>query len=395
MIEMKCLHITGRCSGGAFLAAQRLAVISDSISGVESKCLSIESIEKKYLASSYFRKLRKFIQSFFSKLMFLSEYLPYSAFVLNSPFVIRGLKNEIGLYSPDVVVLHWLGDEISSNKVIKIISSSECNRVFFHLSDFQYLTGGCHFLNGCDGYKMSCTHCKMSKNKLAKYLVSVNKKNNNDYLRLSNSLCVAFNKLMIDSCDDIGARCIYYTPPISQVVFSPVFDRVNQNGGCKVLVAAYDKEDTRKGLNNTVDFVLENKKTLINNNVQLIVFEPVFDTLRDIYPNVVSEQIRKSDEELAGIYQYADVMITTPYEDAGPMMVYEALLCGVFIVSTRVGAADELELQENGIGLYLDNPNYQKILAEQLSRSIDKMFISKKTVEILNQRTSAKEMLIG
>ncbi|MDQ1327252.1 MAG: hypothetical protein QG641_532, partial [Candidatus Poribacteria bacterium] len=81
----------------------------------------------------------------------------------------------------------------------------------------------------------------------------------------------------------------------------------------------------------------------------------VTDQIKDIFESKYSGMLR-DDNALAAAYQAADLFVCPSIEDAGPMMINEAVMCGTPVVSFDVGVA--FDLVHNGItGYRAENKN--------------------------------------
>nr|NLU58809.1 glycosyltransferase [Pseudomonas sp. BIGb0427] len=74
----------------------------------------------------------------------------------------------------------------------------------------------------------------------------------------------------------------------------------------------------------------------------------------------------QGDAALAALYRKADLFVSTSIEDAGPMMVGEALMCGVPVVAFDVGIATEL-VEEGRNGFIVDRLDVRQMAARILS----------------------------
>jgi len=142
--------------------------------------------------------------------------------------------------------------------------------------------------------------------------------------------------------------------PIDLDVFRPFDQSVARSvlglptGRWIVFLAAQKLNQLRKGFGHALDALAamrasQGEATTVNGREVLIVTagraEPA--ALERIpYPHVHLGRL-DDDRSLALAYQAADLFLCPSIEDAGPMMVSEALACGVPVVAYDVGSAPE------------------------------------------------------
>ncbi|MNN41106.1 putative poly(glycerol-phosphate) alpha-glucosyltransferase [compost metagenome] len=71
------------------------------------------------------------------------------------------------------------------------------------------------------------------------------------------------------------------------------------------------------------------------------------------------------DAELAALYLKTNLFVSTSIEDAGPMMVAEALMCGVPVVTFDVGIAPEI-IREGGNGFVVERFDVENMASKIL-----------------------------
>ena len=81
-----------------------------------------------------------------TKTLFSPAWLPFSNVV-----------KQINQINPDIVHLHWIcGGMLKIEKIAQIKAP-----IVWSLHDMWAFTGGCHYDEGCGGYKKSCENCKV------------------------------------------------------------------------------------------------------------------------------------------------------------------------------------------------------------------------------------------
>jgi glycosyltransferase involved in cell wall biosynthesis len=73
----------------------------------------------------------------------------------HSIFCSLDLKKAIALHQPDILHFHWINDGFVNAKWLGNINTP----AVVTLRDFWFLTGGCHYLDGCKRYHDGCGKC--------------------------------------------------------------------------------------------------------------------------------------------------------------------------------------------------------------------------------------------
>ncbi len=84
----------------------------------------------------------------------------------DSPFDLLSISE---VQHADIIHLHWAPGMIDFEMAPLFFMGKP---VVISMCDTSYITGGCHFLNGCDGFKKGCKNCPRLDTKDAKEIVS-------------------------------------------------------------------------------------------------------------------------------------------------------------------------------------------------------------------------------
>ena len=82
--------------------------------------------------------------------------------------------------------------------------------------------------------------------------------------------------------------------------------------------------------------------------------------MKKIYKNIFFKKIKnpKSEHEMLNLYFKSDIFLNLSEADSAPMMITEALLCGIPVISTNTGNASDLIINKNnGYVLAKYDPN--------------------------------------
>jgi len=285
-----------------------------------------------------------------SKTIFFPAWLPFS-----------GIIPKIKTIYPDIVHLHWVCGGMLRPEQLKQINKP----IIWTLHDMWAFTGGCHYSEGCEGYKKQCGDCpqlnRNSEHDLS-YLIHKRKKKAWTYLDLtivtpshwlaecarqsdlfsSKKIEVIPNGLDIDLFKPIKkafSRSVWNLPKDKKLIlFGALSATSDSRKGFDLLVKALDKLDKKWA-----------------GEVECIIFgsskpenPPIFD-----FPTHYTGHLH-DDVSLALLYSAADVMVVPSRQEAFGQTASESMSCGTPVVAFGItGLLDIIEHQQNG---YLAQP---------------------------------------
>lgn len=383
-MTINILILSSRSTGGAYLAAKRLADRLNTSENLNAELFTLDPDARKISSWLFWVwKMCLFVDRYLRALLFHSKYLPYSVNFLIGYFPITRMLPKLSGF--DKLICVWTGDGLNLEALLSKINKKYELEIVLMLCDYGFITGGCHFLNGCNNADNRCKQCPAAKNILGKTIVARRYDKLNQIIADCSSY-IAFNENLYRFALQHHERVKRFQFINPQNLFTPGSTTV---GNKKLLILAYDIADLRKGLSLSVQWLQKNNTFLEVNCVDIFCFAPVRDYLQENGINASALPIVSNDFNLSLIYKDMDFVLSTPIEDAGPMMAYEALLSGCFLISSDVGAAHELDIEKNYIGRYITS-SFEDLDLTQ----IDKHFISMKTNSIF-QRYQKVEDLIG
>ena len=336
----------------------------------------IEKENKKFnlfdFAFQILRKLKNrfnFLQKIIIK---LNPYCIYSFQELSNQKKINIKHQEI-----DKIIIHWCDDYLNLHQLIDIKKKLSAE-VIFMIYDMYYLTGGCHYSFGCEKFQTLCSNCPgvpfFFKKKIEKQFKI--KKKIIEYLE---------PKVIVFSQQDynlVKNSSINYKNIIKSIIpiDTKIFNAKNRiKNKFLSFLTSVNHYDPRKGYYEYEYFLDKFDKKL---DQKVIFYYTKEDQIfKKNYKNInfIKFDFLNSEDELAKFYKKIDFYINFSNNDSAPMMINEALLSGVPVISKAVGHAKEYIISyENGIIVedFLSTKSINEIIKYVLSENIDNFKIS-------------------
>lgn len=373
------IHFSTSDTGGAGTGAYRihqsiLRLGVESILFVQNKSRNDESViqiglkPSTTIFSRILNKIRRFNKSknrynFYDRMVYT---------LTDSVDVINKLE-----FKPKYIFIHWVSGFLDTDLIVDL-KREFGSTVYLTFMDVAHLTGGCHYSWDCLGYLNDCSGCpavgllykNLPKNNLSKKLdfvkcVSAIPVSSNSWINTKISASRIFNGAQIKPFN-LGIDSDIFCPGSKKDARDQLRVPVDRR---YILVGASSLDDSRKGIEfakkSIVHLVKQQNCNLEGVEVLIAGSRGKFDVNSDWgLPARYLGQM-KCDQELVNLYRASDIFLSTSIEDAGPMMVSEAMLCGLPVASFEVGSAIDLIISSK-VGFLAPVKDY-KSLANSLS----------------------------
>ncbi|GIB64880.1 glycosyl transferase group 1 [Vibrio cholerae] len=137
--------------GGAYKAMHRVHTFFKSKNTVESIVVTNDNVELE--SNSIMWKMIKKFERVILRLNGFNRLSPFSYYIFYDKRVLQC----IDFTKVDILHLHWVGNGMVPFEKLNFIDKP----LFISLHDFFPITGGCHLLGDCDGYKDGCKSCPL------------------------------------------------------------------------------------------------------------------------------------------------------------------------------------------------------------------------------------------
>ena len=368
---MKVIHLATTNAGGAGIAAVRIHNLLKEM-GHESH-LYVQNKQqdtpdttevknkggqgKKYMVSMrFFRKLAKLMAKHNPAIADSTDWRRFRKDDVycyndwdeeNKDGFFPGLENKIDLEDVDIIFVHQIIGYLNTYDIKRLYEKSRSGngghaRVIFTMMDMAPVTGGCHYAWDCRGFTDTCFNCPALPFELntRSHFQLESKAQNILYMNAEIMSNAIYDLDFAVSSAIPFSRYWQYFYPVDEEIFAPM--NLTKEDGVKYLFSiANFANDVRKGFTYVLQTLLYlDSRIPEGQKIKFLCLAP------ELFADYKFEKIEfekfgfcRNVNDLAKVYNKADVFLCTSVEDSAPMMLEEALLCGIPTVSFDVGTA--------------------------------------------------------
>lgn len=370
MKSVSVVHINAAGSGGAYVAADRIAKAIEKYHGLDCKhwIFEYEADIPNRWADSFWKKWKAIGLHALEKLDFLRfEKSKAVRFAFSHGKTGISVVDWGVIQRADIIHLHWINKGfISLNGLSKLLALGK--PIFWTCHDLWPFTGGCYHPRGCDYFTKNCGNCQYLKNpndtdlsfrvfgQKSELLASPNLhfiapsswlKNQamtRGELHLKHPIRVIANPIDVDFFSPMSASSLDTLKESWQI---PKSKRV-------LLFISANLSNPKKGFAEFVELANQLEYQQPNQWFSIIVGDRGPEVL-SLDMEHVMVGLLKSPEQIKAMYNLADVYVTTSHEENLPTTIIEAQSVGLPVAAFAVGGIPEMITAELGYcGALLD-----------------------------------------
>ncbi len=264
------------------------------------------------------------------------------------------ISNAVDVADADILHLHWTnGGFLSADNIKQLFATGK--PVVWTLHDMWAFTGGCHYSGDCNHFENECGDCWMLRNP------ETNDLSHKGWTRKAGMYAAAKNIVFVTCSNWLAGvartsallkefRIEAIPNPIDTTVFAPKGKAWLRNkwgidsDSQIILFGAANILDRRKGITYLVQALHDLKKNYPDTEkVEIVIFgkNKTFD-VGSLPFKAYELNMIDTEEEMAEVYNLADVYVTSAIEDNLPNTVMEALSCGIPVVAFNTGGIPDM-----------------------------------------------------
>jgi glycosyltransferase involved in cell wall biosynthesis len=306
----------------------------------------------------------------------------------NAGWLNGSINSLIQKYEADIVHVHWVGSGFMSLSDLGRIRQ----KIVFTLHDSWMFTGGCHVIGNCKNFQSFCTRCPQLGSNREYDLSSSGFERRLNILEKLQPIFIAPSSWMSGQAKssfllkDMDIRVLpngvdtntFY--PHSKKTAREFFDLSPTK---KIIIFGANSigNDLNKGFNDFLEMLPLISNSIIQKNVEFVVFGRVSESVRKVCRQMSIKSIGKVADEggLALLYSAADLVCVPSIQESFGLIALEAMSCGVPVVAYRTSGLTDIII--DGATGFLADP-------------FDKNDFAKKIIHILEDNKLQKKMSI-
>ena len=292
-----------------------------------------------------------------------------------SSLIVSKIKKQYDL----VLVFFW--KDMVTSKTLQDIYDKLQAPIFLIVADMFPMTGGCSYFWDCRNFEQGCGKCP-----------ALQSNDENDFTRraflykqqvYNNINCVFLgNNWMLKHAKKTNLfknmDTIY--PVINENIFKPQDKReLKTRHGLAdktvLFIGSVHVTEERKGFKYLVEalHLLYQNAPQLSNDVVLVIAGLASIDLQSFFDFKVIQTGSLPYDTLAEYYAMVDIYLSGSIQDAGPMMINQALMCGTPVVAFDIGTACDLVNSKTGyLARYLDVNDFSDGILQLISLSDEK-----------------------
>nr|WP_315198992.1 glycosyltransferase [uncultured Flavobacterium sp.] len=321
----------------------------------------VKHIEKKNIINRLVLKIKsKFFKKNIPLLVLDKDYYFMSLDETKVNVSVERILDQIG-FIPDFVFTGMTNDFMNSTDLLNIYKATGA-KIYTITVDMNHFTGGCHYAWDCKGYINGCSiDCPAILSDYGKDFAKINFDS-----KLKNAQEGKFQILSGSgwTLKQTKESKIYRNQKVfynfNSFIDTKLFNANNRDIAKRIfefddskfyiLAGSQSAQDPRKGFPYFIEAlkILETELTIEQKNkiVILVVSRDIPQEFENISLNKQKIDYITDYRLLILLYQAVDLFVNTSIEDAGPLMVSEAMACGTPVVGFDMGVVNNMVIND-------------------------------------------------
>ena len=365
--KIKIAHLSLELIGGAGVYITRFHqfllkknIESKIFTNSKIKGYKIENINPKSIFLKFYfffiKKINFFLLTNQNKYSFYFKWL----FLINRSNELYSIYK----FKPNFLIIYNNNSFVNYELILELQKKLNLKIIVYPL-DMEPITGGCHYFWDCKNFKGGCKNCPAVIN-LFKNRVEENMKRKTNFYKQSNLGLISGTKTLSKI---IKASSIWKNKKNLQTLYSGIDKEIFYPTiiyDKKINILYRSSYNLRKGehiLKETLVKLSSDNRFKKKINFIIIGSSSINNFLDNYSFNYNYFGETKNDYELSDLYRKSDFFLNTSVQDGGPIMINEALMCNLPVISLPTQLASEIISDSNGFLIKKNfSENLKKIL---------------------------------